>query len=348
MASPAERGFRLPPETREHEATWLAWPVATETWVAGLDPAREAYLAMVEAIHPGERVDLLAPPDRAEAVLDRLRRAGLPADPAPEDAPPTATSGVRVHAVDYADGWLRDTGPTVLVDGEGDRLAVDWRFDAWGGRYPELERDDVVAARLAELAGLETVRVDEVLEGGAVVVDADGRCLASATCLTNPNRGDRSREHVRDLLERVLGVEEVVWLEGALAGDDTDGHVDTMARFAGPGTVLAARTRDRDHPDHDVLEANLERLEDHPSLSVRTLPHPSPATYEGRPVPRTYANHYVANGAVLVPTYGDPADEAALAALEAAYGRPAVGIDARALVVGCGAVHCLTCTLPAP
>lgn len=349
MGDPADAGFAMPPEWAPHESTWLAWPVAEETWVAGLEPAEDAYLEMIEAIAPGERVELLAPPAELEDVRERLQTTGLDVLEAEQDAPAPGAGTVRVHGVDYVDSWLRDTGPTVLTRPDGERLAVDWRFDAWGKTYEALTADDALAAEIAERAGLERFRVNTVLEGGAFDVDGDGRVLATESCLLDPDRGpDRSSKRLEALLGAHLGADTVVWLDGSLRGDDTDGHVDTLARFSGPGAVLALEDPGPGHPDHEVLAENLERLEAAgPGLEVDLLPVPEPIDHGGRPLPASYANFYVSNAAVLVPTFDDPADEAALATIDGAFERPAFPIDARALIVGYGACHCLTQQIPA-
>lgn len=354
--SPADRGFRMPPEWAPHEATWLAWPRDPRTWVAGLEPAKAAYLDMVEALAPGERVELIVPDDAtAKRVRRRLTGRGLEATWwGPGDDPSAAEVGlVRLHVMDYVDSWLRDTGPTVLVDEAGHRLAVDWRFDAWGGKYEALERDDDLAGRIAERAGLDRVRVDTVLEGGAIDVDGEGTVLTTEPCLLDPKRGPgRTRARMERLLERMLGVQTIVWLPRGITGDDTDGHVDTVARFARPGTVLAPRPPGPGDPDREPLAANLDHLRsargaDGKPLDVVELPTPEPVTREGQRLPASYANFYVGNEAVLLPRYGCEQDDEAGQVLDEAFPeRRIFGIDARALVVGFGACHCLTQQIP--
>jgi len=333
---PGERGFRLPAEFEPHESTWMAWPHDEHTWVTGVAAAEDALLAMIDALAP-ETVNLLAREADRERVRSRLDERGL--------------DNARLHVEDYADAWLRDTGPITLVDDRGDRVGVDGVFDAWGGKYDELERDDRIARAVCKIEALERYRLDWVLEGGAIDTDGQGRLLTTETCLIehrdNPDKRDLERR-----LERVLGVEEIAWLTGALAGDDTDGHVDAIARFADPSTVLVAHEPNSGDVNHDVLAENRQRLQSfarssNRELTVQTLPMPGPSTYEGQRLPATYANFYIGEHAVLVPVFDDPADEQALETIEAAVDRPAVGIDAGNLVVGYGSCHCLTMQLPA-
>lgn len=349
-------GFRMPAEWTEHEATWLAWPHDPRTWVAGVEKAEDAYVDMVEALAPGERVELLVPDGPTAAEVDRrLAEEGLEVlrwDPDRGSVP--ASGIVRLHAAPYADSWVRDTGPTVLVNDAGARCAVDWTFDAWGGKYEELERDDALARLIADRAGLPRVRVDTVLEGGAIEVDGDGTALTTEACLLNPNRGpDRTRDRMEALLEGTLGVETVLWLGDGLTGDDTDGHVDTIARFTAPGAVVLATAPGPEHPDHRALEANRERLEaardaQGRGLDLHELPMPEPVSWEGSPLPASYANFYVGNGAVLAPAFGVPQDDPAHAHLAERFpDREVVPIDSRPLVVGFGSCHCLTQQVPA-
>jgi agmatine deiminase len=332
MTSPAEAGYRWPGEFEPHESTWVAWPHDERTWIAGLAEAETAFATMIEALSQGERVDLLVRPEDRERAGDELSTRSL--------------GEVRFHERDHADAWLRDTGPTVLV-GEEDRIAVDWSFDAWGGKYEDLKRDDDVAAYVAAEMGIERVRVDEVCEGGAIDTDGRGRVLTTAGCLLE-GRGHPSRAAVERLFARVLGAEDTIWLEGGLPGDDTDGHVDTVARFLGSDTLALATPRDEHDPAREALRANRERAEAF-DVSVVELPQPEPVFVRGEPRPATYANLYVGNEVVLLPTYGDANDEVARRRLdEAMPGRRVVDVPSRALIAGYGACHCLTQQIPAP
>lgn len=362
MPRPPAR-YRMPAEWSPHEATWLAWPHDPQTWIAGIEPAEDAFLDMIEALAPGERVELLAHDEaQARTIEARLDDRGLDqlqAPPEPEDAARQTVPDrgvVRIHVAGHADCWVRDYGPTFVVDEETDRLAaIDWTFDAWGGKYETLAEDDRLGAFIAATAGAEHVRVDATMEGGSFDVDGEGRLLTTEQCLLHENRNpELSRAEIETLLAEHLGVQEVCWLGEGIVGDDTDGHVDDVARFAGPSTVLAAVEPDASDPNHEPLAENLRRLtawaearED--PVEIVELPMPDPVVFEGQRFPASYANLYIGNETVLVPVYDDPADAQALDHVRACFPKRSVApIDAEPLIVGMGACHCLTQQVPHP
>ncbi len=348
---PETNRFTLPPEWALHEATWLAWPKDPNTWIAGIEQAETAYVNMIKALAPGERVDLLHPPGGEDRITRILAENDIHThtDQTPSDEPPSR--GVRLHEATYVDSWIRDTGPLTITRGTKQRLALDWRFNAWGNKYEALEKDDALAQRIAKATGIETLRVDTVLEGGAIDVDGTGRLLTTEACLLNKNRGDRSRAHLEAILELLLGVDDILWLGHGLPGDDTDGHVDTITRFVQPGHVVTCKPPTEEGKAQRALEDNLDRLhgfKDEERLDdVTVLPLPEPVTFEGKTFHASYANFYIGNDAVLVPTFDDPADEKACSILQQAFPkRRIVTIPARALIVGYGACHCLTMQIP--
>jgi len=340
--APAREGFRWPAEWEPHEATWLSWPHNPETWPGRLERVEQAFLRMVEALAEGEHVRInVVDEAMEERVRKLLEAAGVRLD-----------ARVELFRVPTDDAWVRDHGPLFLVRGEGaarERLLLDFRFDAWGGKYPPWERDDAVPARLAAALDLPRLAVDAVLEGGAVDGDGAGTVLTTESCLLHPNRGaGRSREGLERLLADTLGARRVLWLGDGLEGDDTDGHVDDLTRFVAPGRVVTAVEPDASDPNHAPLRENLRRLggmrdANGRRLDVAELPMPRPVREGGQRCPASYANFYLANGVCLMPAFGDPADERARAVLaECLPGRQVVPIPSRDLVVGLGAVHCLT------
>lgn len=346
--------FSLPPEWAHHEATWLAWPKDPRTWIAGIKPAEDAYVDMIKALAPGERVELIHPPGDAKLIRTRLEDEDVSVHTPGSRPDPPPSTGVRLHEVTYVDSWIRDTGPLVLAREEAeDRLALDWRFNAWGGKYEALEQDDALGHRIAEKADIPSLRVDTVLEGGAIDVDGQGRLLTTKACLLNENRGDRSRGFLEDVFTLLLGVEDILWLGDGLAGDDTDGHVDTITRFTQPGHVVTCRPPPEGDANHDALQGNLARLEGFVEEGriedVTFLPLPEPVTFEGGRFAASYANFYIGNEAVLVPTFEDANDEEACSTLERTFPhRRIVPVPAQALAVGYGACHCLTMQIPSP
>lgn len=334
---PGQTGYRLPAEHEPHEATWMAWPHDERTWIAGLEAAEEAFLTMISALSQGERVDLIVRPEDAGHARDRLSTRD--------------TGEVHLHEKDHADAWLRDTGPTILVNGS-ERVAVDWRFDAWGGKYEALKRDDDLAAFVADSLGIETYRVDHEMEGGAIEPNGAGSLLTTTSCLLE-GRG-HEREQIEQLFADVLGVEQTVWLDAALRGDDTDGHVDTLARFVAESRVALAVPGEASKADREELQRARRQLEetrlaDGSSLDVVELPQPSPVEVEGEPRPASYANFAIGNDVVLLPCFSDPMDDVARERLSEVFpDRRVVDVPALPLVAGYGACHCLTQHVPTP
>jgi len=349
--SPAERGYRWPAEWEPHAATWLVWPHAPDTWPGAgrLGRVEKVYTAMVGALYERERVRILVGTEAREA-----RARALLVDVGID--PDRNIDFVRI-ATD--DSWVRDCGPIFLKHStDGTRLALDFKFDSWGGKYPPWDRDDAVAQAVAGYVDVESLRIDAVLEGGAVDGNGAGCVLTTEQCLRNANRGDvrgkhRTRGNVERLLGDELGAEQVLWLGEGVVGDDTDGHVDDIARFIDRYTVVAAveaNSSDVNHArlaDNRARLANLRALDGKP-FDVIELPMPPPLFEKGERLPASYANFLLANGCVLVPVFGVPSDERALAILgECLTGRQVVPIPASDLVVGLGTVHCLSQQEPA-
>lgn len=346
MSTARALGFRWPAEWEPHAATWLAWPHNEGTWPGRLRAVEEAYVAMARALHGREALRIAAKDEEAaERVGARLAGEGVKED-------------VEVLPLPTDDAWVRDHGPIFVVR-PGELAVVDFGFDAWGKKYPPWDRDAAVPRRIAEARGLRRFDPGFVLEGGSVDGDGEGTVLATEQCLLHGNRlvpGEppRTRETMEARLADWLAAERVLWLGEGIEGDDTDGHVDDVARFVAPGLVVAVRQPDRADPDHAPLARNLERLRAMTDargrrLEVVPLPMPPRLEAEGARCPASYANFYLANGAALVPVFGAPEDERALGILrELLPGREVIGIPSRDLVVGLGAVHCLTQQEPLP
>jgi len=332
----------MPAEWEPHAATWVAWPHAETTWPGCLGDAEREFETLVSALARSERVELIAQTEsHAELLTARLAelvRAG----------------SVRLHVMRTDDVWVRDIGPTFVRDGARALVAIDWTFNAWGGKYAPWDRDDAVAARIASLCGVTRERPELVVEGGALEVDGDGTLLATEPTLLDPKRNPGiSRESLEKRLGELLGVRHVIWLGAGIEGDDTDGHIDDLARFVAPGVVVCAREPDPSDPNHAPLEAcraALRAAKDARGRALQVIDLPMPPALCSGPdrLPASYANFYVANRELLVPTFGESSDVAALDILRPLFpGREVVGIPSRALVRGLGAVHCLTQQQPA-
>ena len=337
----------MPAEWEPHRAVWTAWPADGDLWQENLAPAQAEFAALCRAIVAPAAKDWPLEPESLE-VLVRDARAEA------EAAAALAGLPVRFHRIPYGDIWLRDTAPCFVRSGDGEVAAACFRFNGWGGKYT-FEDDTVLAHAVRQAGGFEAFDVPLVFEGGSLEVDGQGTAITTAQCLLNPNRNpDLSREQVEALLYHALGIDRLLWLGDGLLNDHTDGHVDTLVRFAGPGRVVCMEPRDRDDPNRDALEAILRDLASMRdalgrSLDVVTLPSPGLVEGpEGEPMPASYANFYVSNTAVVVPVYGSRHDDEAVDVVASCFpGRRVVGSPARAILSGGGAFHCITQQEPA-
>ncbi len=340
---------RWPAEWEPVEAVWLSWPLRGDLWAGGLDALQDGFAGLAAAIAPEAVVRVNAVGRAHDAIRVRCAAAGVPGD--------------RLELFDHPtdDVWCRDHGAIfVRRIKDGDLVATDWRFNAWGGKFPPWDQDDQVARRMAESLGLPCVSSDMILEGGAIEGNGAGLLLTTEAVLLNPNRNpDWGREAIEAELRRMLGVGSVFWLSRGLEGDDTDGHVDDLTRFVAEDAVVTMVEPDGADPNHRVLAENRERLRDLRTaagsrVEIVDLPMPGPV----RPpdpdwrldrLPASYANFLVCNRRVLAPVFGQPrADDRALGILRECFpGREVVGIDARRFLVEGGAVHCLTQQQPA-
>ncbi len=356
-STPAADGYRMPAEFEPHDGCWMAWPERPDNWRLGAEPAQRAYAAVATAIAASEPVTMAA----SAAQIERCR-ASLP-------------GSVRVVEVATDDAWMRDTGPTFVIDGAGGRRGVDWRFNAWGGHhgglYSSWERDDRVAARVLEIEGAGRYRAPIVLEGGGVHVDGEGTVLATEECLLNRNRNPQlSREQIERVLCDYLGAEKVVWLGRGIYNDETDGHVDNIACFARPGIVLLSWTDDEADPQHAISLEALQRLEAATDARGRgfeaiRLPSPGPILIgaeeaagvkavagtlprrAGDRLAASYVNFYLGNSRLAMPLLDERHDDEAAAILADCFPEhEIVGVSAREILLGGGNIHCITQQIP--
>jgi agmatine deiminase len=346
MATAGDLGFAQPAEWAPHAACWVAWPCAEHLWLDNLGPARRAWVAMARAIADGGSAQGAG---RSTPGAERL--VVLVPDEAQERLAKDALSGVeaRFHRVPFGDIWMRDIAPIFVKNARGEVATARFRFNGWGGKYV-LPHDDRVAERVARLAGLRELSSSWVLEGGSLDVDGEGTCLTTRQCLLNPNRNPAmDQAAIESALRDSLGVQTVVWLGDGLANDHTDGHVDNIARFVAPGVALCMEARDAEDPNREALDAiarDLAAAKDARGRKLQVVRIPSPGRVEdeeGEVVPASFANFYVGNRSVVVPTYGTKWDDEAVEKIGALFpGRRAVGVNARAILTGGGAFHCVT------
>ena len=332
----------MPAEWESHMATWLSWPRPEGiSFPDSFDRVMPALRAMIEALIESEQVCINVCNDSHEAEVQSVLR-GLPVE------------GITFYRVPTNEPWCRDHGPIFLTRDLEPRLAVvDWDYNAWGNKYPPFDLDDVVPTRLAQILNVPAFYPRMILEGGAIDVNGAGALLTTESCLLNPNRNPNlRREEIEQRLRDFLGVREILWLGDGIAGDDTDGHVDDLARFVSERTIVTVVEDDRHDENYAPLQENLARLREMKicgrSIDIVTLPMPKRIVREGLRLPASYANFYIANSCVLVPIFADPADELALSILRECFpGRGVVGINCRELIWGLGTFHCLTQQQPA-
>jgi agmatine deiminase len=356
-STPAADGFRMPGEFEPHSGCWMIWPQRPDNWRLDAGPAQQAYAAVAAVIAESEPVTMGVSADQFERC-----RALLP-------------GSVRVVELASDDAWIRDTGPSFVLDGAGNRRGVDWRFNAWGGLdgglYSSWDRDEQVAARVLEIEAADRYRAPVVLEGGAIHVDGEGTVLTTEECLLNPNRNPGlSREQVEAVLRQYLGAEKIVWLGRGVYNDETDGHVDNLACFVRPGLVLLTWSEDEGDPQHEISRDALARLEAATDargrpIEVVKLPSPGPLTisseeaagvdaaagsqprHAGDRLAGSYANFYIGNERIVFPLLDQRHDERAAGILRGCFPeRNVVGVPAREILLGGGNIHCITQQVP--
>jgi agmatine deiminase len=342
--TPSARGYRQPAEWAAHEATWLSWPHNRDSWPGVFEGVEPAMVEFVRALAACEPVYI----NVLDADHERHVRKLLAGAASPET--------LRFYRFPTNDAWARDHGAIFVTrpTAKAPRLAVDFDYNAWGGKYPPFDLDREIGRQMAEALGVPRyAKPGVVLEGGSIEVNGEGALLTTEQCLLNPNRNPTlTRADIERLLRDCFGVLEILWLGDGIEGDDTDGHIDDLTRFVGSTKVVTVVEPNRADPNHAPLAAN-RRLLDTLSvggrpLAVTELPMPEPQYLEEQRLPASYANFYVANGAVLVPTFGCPADDEACGILGECFpDRRIVPVDCRVLIAGLGALHCLTQQVPA-
>jgi agmatine deiminase len=332
VAYPVDDGFAMPPEWAPHARCWMQWPCREPLFGKHLAAAREAFADVARAIAEFEPVTMIANP---EHVVDASLKCG---------------PGVSTLSLPLDDSWARDSGPTFVINGRSQVAGIDWRWNAWGNKYPDHQRDAAVARSVLDHLGMRRYAAPLVLEGGAIHADGEGTLLTTESCLLNKNRNpDLSRDDVEQLLGRFLGVRKVIWLNGGLEDDDTDGHVDNVACFARPGVVLALGSGDPADGNYAVLSDNMQRLRTATDaagrpLEVIAIEQPRRRESEdGRRLALSYINFYIANGGVIAPAFEDPQDRHASDTLSKAFpDRRVVQVPATEILYGGGGIHCIT------
>lgn len=347
----------MPGEHEPHSGCWMAWPERPDNWRVEARPAQEAFAAVAEAINVSDPVTMAVSDSQYEAC-----RAAL-------------SASIRVLELSTDDAWMRDIGPTFVIDERGHRRGVDWSFNAWGGHrgglYDSWERDERAARKVLEIEGVERYRAPIVLEGGSIHVDGEGTVLSTEECLLNPNRNPGlSRTEIERTLFDYLGAGEMIWLGRGVFGDETDGHIDNLACFARPGTVLLSCCEDPQDPQQAISADALARLSgardaSGRELEVIRLPLPGPLHMSaeeaagvvsspgskprvaGERMAASYANFYLGSSRVVYPLLDARHDDAAAEVLAECFpDRELVGVPAREILLGGGNIHCITQQVP--
>lgn len=337
-ATPRSLGFRMPAEWEPHEATWIAWPHNEDDWPGRFEPIPWVYGEIVRKLSQFEKVRILLQDNNAEhsarTVLDKVG---------------AHWEAIEFHYCETDRVWARDFAPLFVKEATGKVAAVKWRFNGWA-KYDNHLRDEAAGALIPSLVGADWWRQQMVLEGGSVDVNGAGLLLTTEECLLSPVQArnpDLSREEIEATLGEYLGIDRVLWLRNGIAGDDTHGHIDDLARFTDAETVVIVSEDDRSDPNYEPLRENREILSRYP-VRARMLPMPAPVCFDGQRLPASYANFYIANRTVLVPTFNDPNDRVALNVLSECFpDRRVVGINCVELVWGLGTLHCMTQHQPA-
>ena len=338
--TPKEQGFFFPAEWHAHRATWLSFPHTEASWSKSrLEAMLPAYLEFIKVISEGEKVCINAHNEIVKQMIQiRLLMDGID------------MSKIELPLIQTNDSWCRDHGPAFLINPETkQRMVVNWGYNAWGGKYPPFDRDDLVPVAIANYLKLEQANPGIIMEGGSVEFNGKGTLLTSRACLLNKNRNpNHSQAQIEKYLMDFYGVEQILWVNDGIVGDDTDGHIDDTVRFVNEDTVVAVVEQNKSDENYAILQENLHelkqmRLLNSKQLNIIELPMPAPVVSEGQRLPASYANFYISNAAVIVPTFRCTNDQTAIDILSKCFpDRKVVGIDSTEIVWGLGSFHCLS------
>ncbi|MBK0378370.1 agmatine deiminase family protein [Mucilaginibacter segetis] len=339
LPSTIDLKFHFPAEWAPHTATWLSWPHKEASWPGKLDMIYSKYAEFIKVLTQGEIVRInVADEQMATFAKQQLQAVG--AD----------LSKVEFFEFPTNDAWCRDHGPAFLVNYDTkEKAIVDWGYNAWGDKYPPYDLDDVIPTKIGKHFNLPVYHPGIVMEGGSVDFNGAGTVLTTTACLLNKNRNPNlNQKQIEEYLQKYYGVEQVLWLGDGIIGDDTDGHIDDITRFVNTDTVVTVVEENKQDENYHILQENLAtlktmRLLNDKQLNIIELPMPDPVIYDGQRLPASYANFYIGNAAVVVPTYRCKNDDKALEILQGCFPeRKVVGIDSTDIIWGLGSFHCLS------
>ena len=343
--TPKSQGFYFPAEFAPHNATWLSWPHKEASWPEKIDSIFPSYMAFIKNLTKYEEVNINVcdkqMEDRARGML-----LGFGVD----------LSKVHFYLHPTNDAWCRDHGPAFLLNklDPSKKAIVDWDYNAWGNKYPPFDLDDVVPTLIAEKLGLPVFNPGIVMEGGSVDFNGAGTVITSTACLLNENRNPHlNKDEIEQYLMDFYGQDQVLWVDEGIVGDDTDGHIDDTVRFINEDTVVTVVEERKSDDNYEILQHNLKQLKEMrllngKQLNIIEIPMPGDVIWEDQRLPASYANFYISNGSVVVPTYRSANDDRAIQLLEGCFpGREVVGIDSTDIIWGLGSFHCLSQQEPA-
>jgi agmatine deiminase len=343
--TPREQGYYFPAEFAPHVATWLSWPHKEASWPGKIHSIFPSYAQFIKELVKGEEVKInVVNTAMQQFATQTLEKAGVD------------LSRVKFFLHPTNDAWCRDHGPAFLINPSAaqPKAIVDWGYNAWGDKYPPYDLDDVIPTLIARHYNYPVYYPGIVMEGGSVEFNGAGTVLTSTACLLNPNRNPHlNQAQIEEYLRAYYGVEQVLWVDEGIVGDDTDGHIDDTVRFVNEDTVLTVVETNRSDENYSLLQHNLKqlksmRLSNGKQLNIVEIPMPEPLSYEGQRLPCSYANFYIANQSVIVPVFNSKNDDKALQLIEECFpGRQVIGIDSTDIIWGLGSFHCLSQQEPA-
>lgn len=346
MKTPKELGYHFPAEWEKHSATWLSWPHKEASWPGKIESIYPIYSLFIKAVSEGETVCINVNDEAMkQAAIHHLTAAHVD------------LSKIKFFIHPTNDAWCRDHGPAFLINEKSDnrKVIVDWGYNAWGGKYPPFDLDDIIPTKIAEHYNIPVFHPGIVMEGGSVEFNGKGTILTTTACLLNENRNPNlNQNQIEKYLLDFYGADHILWLAEGIIGDDTDGHIDDITRFVNSDTVVTVIEHNKSDENYHILKENLKllskmRLENGKQINVIEIPMPKPVIYEDQILPASYANFYISNHAVVVPIYRDlKNDEKALDIIQGCFlDRKVLGLDSTDIIWGLGSFHCLSQQEPA-
>ncbi|MBI2651112.1 agmatine deiminase family protein [Candidatus Woesearchaeota archaeon] len=336
--TPKKLEYRMPAEWERQEAVWISWPYNKETWPNNISEVENSYLKLIKEVHTSEKVNILVNDKKIESrAINKLNSCSI------------GFSKILFYRIKNVDAWIRDYGPIFLISNKKKLAMLKWNFNAWGNKYEELKADDSVPYKINQKIRIPMFKPDIVFEGGSIDVNGSGLVLTTEQCLLNKNRNPGlNKKEIEYYLKEYLNASKVLWLKKGIKGDDTDGHVDDVARFVNKNTIVCAYEDNKNDENHQILKENYELLkkmtdEDGNKLKIAKIPMPAAVTYNGERLPASYLNFYISNKAVLVPTFKHKNDKKAIKILQKLFPeRKIAGINCSVMVRGFGTLHCCT------